>query len=592
MTACLFGAAMISPFSALAQRPMERLGRGVVAVCSGEADVLVSWRFLGLDPEDITFNVYRVAGDGDPTLLNDAALDGATNFVDESPDLSVANTYSIHPVINGEEQDAGGDFTLAANSAREPVVRIPIQPGGSIKFVWVGDLDGDGEYDFVIDRQTTPQALEAYRRDGTLLWQVNMGPNSENQNNISPGSSTVNVGHWDGVTVYDFDSDGYAEVAVRIANGVVFGDGEVFNRGANDDEQFIAILDGQTGALRGAAQVPTDYISDGPLAARFGVGYLDGETPHLVSYFKNRQEGGAFNLLMAAWTFDGSDVTMAWKWLRDDQDAPDGHNSRSIDADGDGADEVHEIGFVLNGDGTLRYSLGPEVVHGDRFHVAKLDPSRDGLQGFGVQQDNPSGLLEYYYDARNGEIIWEHSGEIGDVGRGMVGDIDPRHPGMEAWSFSGVHNAPSGDLVGPDANTAPWPHLGLFWDGDILMELYNDGKFEKWDWENPSPSNSQPRLLRASDFGAINTHGPNPGFHGDILGDWREEVVLTNSDNDELIIFTTDRVTDIRLYTLAHNPAYRNSMTFKGYVQSHHVDYFIGEGMETPPRPNIRYVGS
>lgn len=40
-----------------------------------------------------------------------------------------------------------------------------------------------------------------------------MGPNSENQNNIEPGSSALNVGHWDGITVYDFDSDGKAEVA-------------------------------------------------------------------------------------------------------------------------------------------------------------------------------------------------------------------------------------------------------------------------------------------------------------------------------------------------------------------------------------------
>ena len=75
----------------------------------------------------------------------------------------------------------------------------------------------------------------------------------------------------------------------------------------------------------------------------------------------------------------------------------------------------------------------------------------------------------------------------------------------------------------------------------------------------------------------------------DILGDWREEVLYTNAALDELIIFTTDRPSTTRLYTLAHNPAYRNAMTLKGYIQSHHVDYFIGYGMTTPPRPNITY---
>lgn len=124
------------------------------------------------------------------------------------------------------------------------------------------------------------------------------------------------------------------------------------------------------------------------------------------------------------------------------------------------------------------------------------------------------------------------------------------------------------------------------------MELYNDGKIEQWGWENPSPSNSLPRFLRISDYGGQNTHNTNPAMVGDIFGDWREEFIVVNADQDELLIFTTDQPSDIRLYTLAHNPAYRNSMTFKGYLQSHYTDYFIGDGMSTPPQPNIRYVGA
>ncbi|KAH8588445.1 FG-GAP repeat family protein [Bisporella sp. PMI_857] len=548
---------------------MENLGRGVVAVRSSSTNVLVSWRLLGLDPNDIGFNIYRAVGSGVASKLNANVLTAGTNFVDSTANLGQANTYHVRPVVNGAEQAASRTFTLPANNAVEPIVRIPIRSGGAIKFVWVGDLTGDGEYDYVIDRQTSPQKLEAYRGDGTFLWDVDMGPNSVNQDNIEPGSSTLNVGHWDGVTVYDFDSDGRAEVAVRIANGVRFGDGKTFTSGSTDNHQFIAILDGRTGALRASAQIPTDYLSDGPLAARFGVGYLDGSRPHLVA-----------------------SVNMAWKWLRGNQNAPDGHNTRVLDVDGDGRDEIHEIGFTLNGDGTVRYLLGPQgIVHGDRFHIAKMDPNRAGLQGYGVQQDNPSGLLEYYYDARNGNMIWRHTGAVSDVGRGMAGDIDPRSPGMEVWSFSGVYNAPSNTLTEPNTTNRPWPHLGLWWDGDVLMELYNDGKFEKWDWNNPKPTNSLPRLLRISDFGAINTHGPNPAFVGDIMGDWREEVIVTNSAYNQLIIFTTDRPSDIRLYTLAHNPQYRNEMTLKGYLQSHHVDYFLGSGMSTPPRPNIRYAG-
>ncbi len=574
-------------------RQMESLGRGVVAVRSSNTDVLVSWRLLGLDPQNIGFHVYRSADGGSYVKLNSAVLTGGTNFTDSTANLAQSNSYQVRPVIDGVEQAPSKAFTLTANHPVEPVVRVPLRAGGAVKFVWVGDLDGDGEYDYVLDRQTAPQTLEAYRSNGTFLWSVNMGPNSLNQDNIEGGSATIDVGHNDGVTVYDFDGDGRSEVAVRIANGVTFGNGTKFTD-YDDNRQFIAILNGMTGVPRATAAVPTDYLSDGPMYARFGVGYLDGGTPSLVSYMKNRIGNEGFNLMYSAWKFTGSALTMQWKWLRGSQSAPDGHNSHIVDVNGDGKDEIAEIGFVLNGDGTLRYSLGPKgIVHGDRFHIAKIDPSRPGLQGYGVQQSNPSGLREYYYDASDGTILWKHvEAGTADVGRGMVGDIDPRHPGMEVWSFSGLYNASTNKLTQSDPSQAPWPQQGLWWDGDTTMELVNAGKIEKWNPASPTTSNSLPRLVSAWKFGAVNaSQDVNPAFIGDILGDWREEAVYTNASFNELIIFTTDNPTNTRLYTLAHNPAYRNCLTLKGYTQSNQVDYFLGSGMTAPPRPNITYAG-
>jgi hypothetical protein len=46
----------------------------------------------------------------------------------------------------------------------------------------------------------------------------------------------------------------------------------------------------------------------------------------------------------------------------------------------------------------------------------------------------------------------------------------------------------------------------------------------------------------------------------------------------------------VRLYTLTHNPAYRNSLTVHGYKQSHLVDYYLGFDMSPPAAPNIRLV--
>ncbi|KXH47275.1 hypothetical protein CSAL01_03250 [Colletotrichum salicis] len=267
----------------------------------------------------------------------------------------------------------------------------------------------------------------------------------------------------------------------------------------------MAILDGLTGALRASVPVPTDYIDDGPLASRLGAGFLDGETPHLVAYMKDRIGSGDFNLMYVTWIFDGTSLQQKWKWNRGDKNFPDGHNTRIVDLDGNGKDEVLEIGFALNGDSTERYTLGDQgIIHGDRFHLAKIDPDREGLQGYGVQQRNPNLTYEYYYDDSSGEIIWSMS------------------------------------------------------------------------------ATTLPRILRVSDFGGV-TAGRYSNFIGDILGDWREEAIVTNETADELLIFTTDKPSDIRLYTLAHNPAYRNAMTLKEYMQSHHVDYFLGKDMKTPP---------
>ncbi|GCB53101.1 hypothetical protein [Streptomyces sp. NL15-2K] len=124
------------------------------------------------------------------------------------------------------------------------------------------------------------------------------------------------------------------------------------------------------------------------------------------------------------------------------------------------------------------------------------------------------------------------------------------------------------------------------------MELLNSGKIEKWDPQNPTSSGSLPRLVSTWNHGAVTAAQGGPTLVGDILGDWREEAVYTNASYNELIVFTTNQPTNTRLYTLSHNPAYRNAMTFKGYMQSHHPDYFLGAGMARPPRPNIAYAGS
>jgi len=606
-------------------RIMENLGRGVVAVRKSASSVFVSWRLLALDDPDIAFNVYRSFNGDAPVKLNGSPLTEGTNFTDTGATNGTSGTYSytVRPVVDGQEQAASGAFDLAANGPNHPIVRIPISAppaaGYYTKFAWVGDLDGDGEYDYVIDRLAPevpgtngdlgagPQYLEAYKRDGTRLWQVNMGPGSENIYNVKPGPATLSVGMYDGATVYDLDGDGKAEVVLKIASGVTLPNGTTFTN-SDPNKQFVAILDGETGAMLASKAIPTNYYAQaGSMGVQLGIGYADGQTPNIFFWGRNRNADKTFNDIFVSYSWSGGS-TISENWVLPLHQAtygggnPDGthqeasHQMRIIDVDGDGKDEVATGNFMLNtSNGTIRYIL-PGVGHGDRFYIGKFNPTHSGMRGAGAQQNHPDGLLEYYYDATNGSLIWSHSvppAETYDVGRVIVGDIDPRYPGFEVWTpYSGLY---SGDnvLIEADKDLSPWAAQMLWWDGDLLSELLNDHKLEKWDYQNPSSSTGVPRLLslnKAEYAVDMTSAGKNPAFFGDILGDWRTEIVTMGSQQNELVIFTTDIPSSTRLYTMAQNPAYRNHMTIKGYVQSPLPDYYLGTGMSTPPVPNISYA--
>ena len=575
-------------------RKMEYLNRGVSAVSTGN-EVFVSWRLLATDDDNVSFNVYRTT-DGNTIKLNSSPLTGGTNFTDSTADLKKNNTYLVKAVVNGAELETDDSDTLNANATQQCKI-INIKSGSKIHFVWVGDFDGDGEYDYLVDRNTdTYQKLEAYKSDGTYLWTIDLGYNSENKNNITPGASAIDVGMWDGATVYDMDCDGYADVVLRIADGVTFGDGTKFTNSSDTQAQFIAVIDGRTGSLKDYTPVPDDFKGVGTMACMMEIGYLDGVNPSVVCWMKNRNTDKTFNSMTAAFGYENGEFKLRWRYINDilfndrieyKNGYAEAHQIRVADVDYDGKDEVLHMGYCLNGDGTLRYHID-EIVHGDRWFVGSFSNSNNGkeMYGYGIQQKNQYGLLEYIYNASTGEMLWtnySNSSELIDVGRGNIGDIDPNYEGFEVWSFQGLYNY-SGKRIG-DNNL--YPCIRLWWDGDLLAESYNDSKFEKWNWQ----SQKVERLLSpwkitdsvGSDRGA-------PMFYGDIMGDWREEVIMTSSDYSKLVIWCPTAPTDTRIYCLAQNPCYRNCMTGKGYYQSHMLDYYLGTGMEMPEKPDIEII--
>ncbi|MGB3005252.1 MAG: hypothetical protein WBC06_02000, partial [Chitinophagaceae bacterium] len=99
-----------------AQRWMEKLGRGLVAIRTNANEVFLSWRLLGTDPDNTTFNIYR-----DAVKINTTPLTGATNFKDN---ISVNGKYIVKAVINGIEETTNTETSVRL----QQYFQIPLQP--------------------------------------------------------------------------------------------------------------------------------------------------------------------------------------------------------------------------------------------------------------------------------------------------------------------------------------------------------------------------------------------------------------------------------------------------------------------------------
>ncbi|MFE1023891.1 rhamnogalacturonan lyase [Streptomyces sp. NPDC058818] len=580
-------------------RQVEALDRGVVSVHTGDGN-LVSWRWLGTDPDNVSFNVYRAG-----TKVNSTPVTGSTTFF-HSGAPSHAD-YTVRAVVGGTEQ---GD-SVHAIQFRAGYKDVPISPpaGGTtpdgVSYTYeandasVGDLDGDGGLDIVLKWQPTNAKdnsqsgytgntiVDGVKLDGTRLWRVDLG------RNIRSGA------HYTQFQVYDYDGDGKAEVAMKTADGTRDGTGAVIGSSSADHRnssgyilsgpEYLTMFDGQTGRAMGTV----DYVpargnvsswgdSYGNRVDRFlaGTAYLDGSRPSLIMArgYYTRSVIAAWDWrdgrFTRRWTFDTNSSTNAGKGY----DGQGNHQLSVADVDGDGRDEIVYGAMAVddNGHGLWTTRNG----HGDAMHVGDLDPSRAGLEEFKVDEDS-SKPSSWMADARTGQIIWS-TGASGDNGRGVSADIWSGSAGAESWSSaeSGIRN-PKGTVVHnrkpSSANFLSW------WDGDPVRELLDGTRVDKYG------TSGDTRLLTGSGVASNNGTKATPVLAGDILGDWREEVIWRSTNNTALRIHSTPHDTDRRITTLLHDTQYRTALAWQNtaYNQPPHPSFFIGSGMPTAPRPAV-----
>ncbi len=626
-----------------AARKMENLDRGVVAISLGEEGVYLGWRRLGTDPETVSFNIYR-----NDRLINAVPVVDSTNFLDAEG--TIESVYQISVLIDAVEikrtettpvweqqyleipvSNPGlQSETVVESESPQPAsdtaneARVIYSPNDAS----VGDLDGDGQYEIVLkwdpaNSQDNSRSgvtdnvyLDAYELDGTLLWRIDLGVN------IRAGA------HYTQFIVYDLDSDGYAEVACRTSDGTIDGAGNVIGDSEADyrnadgyiltGNEYLTIFEGATGT----ALVTEDFFPNrggsvrewgdnyGNRCDRFlaGVAYLDGERPSLIlgrGYYKPKNGYSARNEIVAynwreevlpdelevveqetedqesielqkvlsqVWYFKSNTSGLNESYLGQ------GCHSLSInDVDGDGYDEIVYGSCTIDDDGTGLYST--ELGHGDALHVSDFDPLREGLELWQCHEEDPYGAT--FRDAATGEIIFRYDASK-DTGRACAGDILADSLGAEVWASGGVPlSTISGINMGAHKNPI---NFMVWWDGDLLREFLDRNRITKYNVAEP--------LLEAVDCDSNNGSKATPCLSADILGDWREEVIWRTEDNTAIRIYSTTALTSYRLYTLMHDPQYRQSIAWQntGYNQPPHTSFHLGHVMISAPIPDIELV--
>ena len=260
------------------------------------------------------------------------------------------------------------------------------------------------------------------------------------------------------------------------------------------------------------------------------------------------------------------------------------HSVAVGDVDGDGCDEIMYGSAAINNDGSLLYSTG--LGHGDAMHLSDIVPDRPGLEYFMVLEERPYG--RHLRDARTGELLY-YTLSSGDNGRGLAADIFAEYAGLEYWDiFNDSVFSAQCEAV---AAHRPSINFRIYWDGDLQDELFDSRRnvpsIYKVTLEKDENGQAVARSTEMSFCGhplgeiyhstSCNSTKGTPNLQADILGDWREELILWDrSDASHLNIFTTNIPTVHRLPTLMHDHVYRMGVTWQNvaYNQPPHLGFF------------------
>ncbi len=557
---------IITSLTSVGQRIAEKIDRGVVALTVGKQQIYVGWRLLKDDPTDVAFNIYRkqVGISVDFQKINDQPVATSTNFLDTTAISGQAYRYQIKRVIRKKEEITPGEAYAFMSTGNQPWYSIFLKDNITVKNIGIGDLDGDGAYDFVLQhpnfntdpffmpgywkRSQEPYKLDAYTSKGKFLWRYDMGWPIESGAWYAP------------YLVYDIDGDGLAEVYAKAGEG----DPREMDGHVLEGAEYLVKIDAKSGNV---TQKRDWLTKDGFESYNFwsrnflSVAYLDGQNPSLIM-----QRGTYTQIKME--TMD-KDFKKQWFWESSGSDkkyrGQGGHGIMVSDINGDGKDELVPGTFALDGNGKPLWYLG--LGHNDAGYVADIDPSRPGLEIFyGIEtHSRKNGVC--MVDAATGKIIWGFDKPTIHVhGQCMTGDIDPNYPGMECYGGDAKDGGNQYFLYSAKGERLSDKNMGslaprpIWWDADEQKEINVEKEIFKYKGDT---------LLKIE--GKVL-------FVADIVGDWREEIVT--SLPGEIRIYSSNILASNRKVCLMQDHQYRMG------VAAYSIGYMYPAQLGLPAKDN------
>ncbi|MDO4172167.1 MAG: hypothetical protein Q4D28_05650, partial [Prevotellaceae bacterium] len=334
------------------------------------------------------------------------------------------------------------------------------------------------------------------------------------------------------------------------------------------------------------------------------VAYLDG-TDNLPSAIMQR--GYYTRCYLWAVDWDGSSLSTRWlhkgtganAWMTVDANGKttswgskmssygQGVHGISVgDVDGDGKDDIVTGGATIAHDGSLLCSTG--MGHGDAIHLADLCPDRKGLEIMMPHEESPFGYD--VHDATTGEIIVSATSSE-DNGRGLAADFIPGNRGYEFWSSAdgSIRSCATGEAL---SGSKPDTNFRIYWTGDPYDQTF-DGRY------NSQTGTCSPRIRNYNtakknistfqEFAAYgspstcNTTKATPCLQADLLGDWREEIIMYQHEDDyssdqcTLMLFSTPEETQYKVPCLMEDHLYRMGIAWQNssYNQPPHLGYSL-----------------